>query len=66
MLNKYDVIMIGCGHNALIAAAYLTQAGRSVLMLEKNDRPGGFLRTEELTLPSFKHDVYAAAHPLFL
>ncbi|MFC5471266.1 phytoene desaturase family protein [Cohnella suwonensis] len=66
MLNKYDVIMIGCGHNALIAAAYLTRAGRSVLMLEKNDRPGGFLLTEELTLPGFKHDVYAAAHPLFL
>ena len=35
-------------------------------MLEKNDRAGGFLRTEELTLPGFKHDVYAAAHPLFL
>ncbi|REE94617.1 phytoene dehydrogenase-like protein [Paenibacillus taihuensis] len=66
MLNKYDVIIIGSGHNALIAAAYLTRAGRSVLVLEKNDRPGGFLRTEELTLPGFKHDVYAAAHPLFL
>ncbi len=66
MKNTYDVIMIGSGHNALIAAAYLTRAGRSVLILEKNDRPGGFLRTEELTLPGFKHDVYAAAHPLFL
>ncbi|MBP3963226.1 phytoene desaturase family protein [Paenibacillus lignilyticus] len=65
-MNKYDVIMIGTGHNALITAAYLTRAGRSVLLLEKNDRPGGFLRTEELTLPGFKHDVYAAAHPLFL
>ncbi|MBM7568138.1 phytoene desaturase family protein [Paenibacillus sacheonensis] len=65
-MNTYDVIMIGSGHNALIAAAYLTRAGRSVLMLEKNDRPGGFLRTEELTLPGFKHDVYAAAHPLFV
>ncbi|MBO7748145.1 NAD(P)/FAD-dependent oxidoreductase [Paenibacillus sp. MWE-103] len=66
MLTTYDVILIGSGHNALIAAAYLTRAGRSVLVLEKNDRPGGFLRTEELTLPGFKHDVYAAAHPLFL
>ncbi|HEY4132577.1 MAG TPA: NAD(P)/FAD-dependent oxidoreductase, partial [Gemmatimonadaceae bacterium] len=28
--------------------------------------PGGLLRTEELTLPGFKHDVYSAAHPLFL
>jgi len=65
-VKTYDVIMIGSGHNALITAAYLTRAGRSVLMLEKNDRPGGFLRTEELTLPGFKHDVYAAAHPLLL
>jgi phytoene dehydrogenase-like protein len=65
MMDQFDVIMIGSGHNALITAAYLTRAGRSVLVLEKNDRPGGFLRTEELTLPGFKHDVYAAAHPLF-
>lgn len=65
-LKTYDVIMIGSGHNALIAAAYLTRAGRTVLVLEKNDRPGGFLRTEELTLPGFKHDVYSAAHPLLL
>ncbi|MED4226410.1 NAD(P)/FAD-dependent oxidoreductase [Neobacillus cucumis] len=64
-MEKFDVILIGSGHNALIAAAYLTRAGRSVLILEKNDRPGGFLRTEELTLPGFKHDVFAAAHPLF-
>ncbi|MEH7415838.1 NAD(P)/FAD-dependent oxidoreductase [Neobacillus drentensis] len=64
-MEHVDVIIIGSGHNALIAAAYLTRAGRSVLILEKNDRPGGFLRTEELTLPGFKHDVYAAAHPLF-
>ena len=47
--HVYDVILIGSGHNALITAAYLTRAGRSVLVLEKNDRPGGFLRTEELT-----------------
>ncbi len=65
-MQTYDTIIIGSGHNALITAAYLTRAGRSVLVLEKNDRPGGFLRTEELTLPGFKHDVYAAAHPLFL
>ncbi|MDQ0246219.1 phytoene dehydrogenase-like protein [Bacillus fengqiuensis] len=65
-MGIYDTIIIGIGHNALITAAYLTRAGRSVLVLEKNDRLGGFLRTEELTLPGFKHDVYAAAHPLFL
>src|SRR3954452_4916247 len=66
MQKTYDVVIVGSGHNALITAAYLARAGRSVLVLEKNDRPGGFVRTEELTLPGFRHDVYSAAHPLFL
>lgn len=65
-METYDIVIIGSGHNALITAAYMARAGRSVLVLEKNDRPGGFLRTEEVTLPGFKHDVYAAAHPLFM
>src|SRR5260370_511626 len=65
-METYDVILIGSGHNALIAAAYLTRSGRSVLILERNDRPGGLVRTDELTLRGFKHDVYSAAHPLFL
>ena len=65
-MRKFDVIFIGSGHNALIAAAYLARAGWSVLVLERNDRPGGLVRTEELTLPGFKHDVYSSSHPLFL
>jgi len=65
-METYDVILIGSGHNALTAAAYLTRSGRSVLVLERNDRPGGLVRTDELTLPGFKHDVYSSAHPLFL
>jgi len=65
-METYDILIIGSGHNALITAAYLTRAGRSVLVLEKNDRPGGYLRTDEVTVPGFKHDVYAAAHPLLL
>jgi phytoene dehydrogenase-like protein len=65
-METYDVILVGSGHNALIAAAYLTRSGRSVLILEKNDRPGGLVRTDELTLPGFKHDVYSSSHPLFL
>jgi len=65
-MDIYDVIFVGGGHNALIAAAYLARAGRSVLVVEKNDRAGGLVRTEELTLPGFQHDVYSSAHPLFL
>ena len=65
-MERYDAVFVGSGHNALITAAYLARAGWSVLVLEKNDRPGGLVRTEELTLPGFKHDVYSAAHPLFV
>ncbi len=66
MDTTYDAVMIGSGHNALITAAYLARAGWSVLVLEQNDRPGGLVRTEELTLPGFKHDTFSAAHPLFV
>src|SRR5215218_2525698 len=66
MQKTYDVVIVGSGHNALITAAYLARAGWSVLVLEQNDQPGGLVRTEELTLPGFKHDVYSAAHPLFI
>jgi phytoene dehydrogenase-like protein len=65
-VDTYDVVIIGSGHNALVTAAYLARAGRSVLVLERNDRPGGMVRTEEMTLPGFRHDMYSAAHPLFL
>ncbi|MCC6556767.1 MAG: NAD(P)/FAD-dependent oxidoreductase [Polyangiaceae bacterium] len=65
MSDSYDAIFIGSGHNALVAAAMLAKAGWSVLVLEKNDRPGGFVRTDALTLPGFLHDTYSSAHPLF-
>ena len=54
---------IGAGHNALIAAAYLAKAGRSVVLLERSERAGGLVRTEELTRPGFLHDTFSAAHP---
>ena len=65
-MDKFDAVFVGSGHNALITAAYLARAGWSVLVLEKNDRPGGLVRTDELTLPGFLHDTYSAAHPLFV
>ncbi|MGE5208715.1 MAG: phytoene desaturase family protein [Alphaproteobacteria bacterium] len=39
--NRYDVVVLGAGHNGLVAAAYLGRAGLSVLLLEKNDYVGG-------------------------
>jgi phytoene dehydrogenase-like protein len=62
MVGSYDAVFIGSGHNALVAAAYLARAGWKVLVLEKNDRAGGFVRTDELTLPGFVHDTYSTMH----
>jgi phytoene dehydrogenase-like protein len=64
-MEAYDAIIIGSGPNALVNAALLAKNGWSVLVLEKRDRPGGGLRTEELTLPGFLHDVYAGYLILF-
>ncbi|NVB84999.1 MAG: NAD(P)/FAD-dependent oxidoreductase, partial [Kofleriaceae bacterium] len=61
----YDAVFIGAGHHALVAAAELSRAGWSVLLVERGARPGGFVRTDALTLPGFRHDTYAGWHPLF-
>lgn len=58
-----DAIVIGAGPNGLAAAIRLAGAGRQVTVLEAADAPGGAVRTEELTLPGFRHDVFSAVHP---
>jgi phytoene dehydrogenase-like protein len=63
-MSDPDIIVIGAGHNALIAAAYLSVAGLRVLVLESQRRPGGNTMTEELTLPGFRHDSCSTAHTL--
>lgn len=61
-----DHIIIGSGINALVAAAMLSRKGKRVLVLERESVAGGCMRTEECTLPGFRHDVMAATFVLFL
>ena len=61
-----DHIIIGSGINALVAGAMLALKGDKVLLLERNATPGGCLRTEDITLPGFQHDVMAATWVLFM
>ncbi len=63
---SYDAIVIGSGPNGLAAAITLAQAGQAVLVVEAKATPGGGMRTQELTLPGFRHDICAAIHPLGL
>ncbi|MEK6249311.1 MAG: NAD(P)/FAD-dependent oxidoreductase [Planctomycetales bacterium] len=61
---SYDAVVIGSGPNGLAAAITIARKGRSVLVLEAADTIGGGMRSAELTLPGFVHDVCSAIHPL--
>lgn len=63
---RYDVVVIGAGHNGLVAAAYLARAGMSTLVLERNERVGGAVASGEITRPGFVHDLFATNQNLFL
>ena len=62
MPTRHDAIVIGGGHNGLVAAAYLAAAGKRVLVLERNAWFGGGVVTRELTVPGFRHDQHSMAH----
>ncbi len=62
--KRYEAVIVGSGPNGLAAAITLCRNGKSVLVIEGAEDPGGGLRTQELTRPGFLHDVCAAVHPL--
>lgn len=64
--HDYDAVVIGAGINGLVAAAELAGAGWSVAVVDERDRIGGFVASDELTLPGFTHDTFSSWHPLFL
>jgi phytoene dehydrogenase-like protein len=64
MNAKYDALIIGAGHNGLVAAAYLARAGRKVLVLERREVIGGCVVTEELW-PGFKVSTASYVNSLF-
>jgi phytoene dehydrogenase-like protein len=59
-----DAVVVGSGPNGLAAAITLARAGRSVLLVEAGETIGGGVRSAELTLPGFVHDVCSAIHSL--
>ena len=66
MAAPYDAVVVGAGPNGLAAAIVLARKGLSVLILERAATIGGGMRSAELTLPGFLHDVCSAIHPLAL
>jgi phytoene dehydrogenase-like protein len=64
LVERYDAVVVGSGPNGLTAAAVLARSGLRVLVVEADRELGGGLKTCELTLPGFRHDVCSAVHTM--
>jgi len=64
--NNFDVVIVGSGINSLVCAAMLVRKGKRICLLERNAVAGGCIRTEEITVPGFRHDLFSMSYPLFV
>lgn len=62
--REYDAVVVGSGPNGLAAAILMQQNGLSVLLIEGKETIGGGMRSAEITLPGYLHDICSAIHPL--
>src|SRR5919107_192487 len=61
-----DIVVVGAGHNGLVAALELAGRGYDTVVVERNERVGGAVASAEVTVPGFVHDLYATNMNLFL
>src|SRR5947207_11854539 len=59
-----DIVVIGAGPNGLVAANVLADHGLQVVVFEAQDEPGGAVRSGQVTLPGYEHDLFSAFYPL--
>ena len=65
MVNQFDAVLIGAGHNALACALHLAVRGKRVAVFEQAPEPGGAVKSGAYTLPGFRHDWAAMNLSLF-
>jgi phytoene dehydrogenase-like protein len=63
-VETVDAIVVGAGHNGLVAANLLADAGWSVLVLEATPQPGGAVRSGHVTAPGYLSDLFSSFYPL--
>jgi phytoene dehydrogenase-like protein len=61
----YDAVVVGAGHNGLAVAVRLAEKGWSVAVVEGKETAGGAVKTQALTLPGFRHDLFAMNLSMF-